>query len=55
MNKKLGLVKLIGFIGVGLGMLSTLVSNYAQEKQMEETIEEKVNEALAKREEEESE
>lgn len=55
MNKKLSAVKLIGFVGVGLGMLATLVSNYAQEKQMEETIEEKVNEALAKRDEEESE
>ena len=53
--KKVGLVKIIGFAGMALGALATLVSNYANEKQMEETIEEKVNEALAKREEEESE
>lgn len=53
--KKLNVVKLIGFVGIGLGTLATVISNYAQEKQMEETIEEKVNEALAKRDEEESE
>lgn len=54
MKNKFDVVKLIGFVGVGLGMLATFVSNYAQEKRMEETIEEKVNEALAKRDEEES-
>lgn len=52
MNKKLNVVKLIGLAGVALGAFATFVSNYAQEKQMEETIEEKVNEALAKREDE---
>lgn len=49
MNKKMGLIKLISIAGAGLGLLATLVSNYAMEKETEVIIEEKVNEALSKR------
>lgn len=51
--KKFDAVRLIGLAGMALAGLATLVTSYAQNKQMEETIEEKVNEALAKRESEE--
>lgn len=50
--KKIEMAKLIGLVGMALGGVAALVTSYAQEKQMEQTIEEKVNEALAKREEE---
>ena len=48
--KKRGFVKLIGLAGVALAGVAALISNYANERAMEETIEAKVNEALAKRE-----
>lgn len=50
--KNINAVKLIGLLGMALGGLATLVSGYAQQKALEEAVEEKVNEALAKREEE---
>lgn len=50
MNKKFDAVRLVGIVGMLLGGAATLVSSWAQEKQMEKTIEEKVDEALAKRE-----
>lgn len=53
--KKFDAIKLIGLAGMALGALATMVSNYAQEKQMEQIIDEKVNEALAAREEDEEE
>ena len=53
--KKLNIGTLIGFAGLALGAIATAISNYAQEKQMEEIIEEKVNKALAEREETEEE
>ena len=44
-------VKLVALIGAGLGLLATVVSNWAQTRQLEESmdekIEEKVREALA--------
>lgn len=43
-------LKLIGVLGMLLGAAATMVSNYAQEQEMKRTVEEKVNEALAKRE-----
>lgn len=55
MKKKLNIGTLIGFAGLALGAIATAISNYAQEKQMEEIIEEKVNKALAEREETEEE
>ena len=47
--KKLDTVKLISFVGIAISGIATLIANYANEKQMEKTIEEKVNEALAER------
>ena len=52
--KKFDAVKLIGLAGLALGGLATLIGNWAQERQMEQLIDEKVNESLANREEEES-
>lgn len=50
--KKFDTIKLVGMVGMALGGLATLIGNWAQEKAMEQTIEEKVNEALALREKE---
>lgn len=44
------IIKMAGMAGMLLAGLATLVSNWTQQKVMEETIEEKVNEALAKKE-----
>ena len=43
-------LRLIGVTGMVLGAVATMISNYAQEQEMKRTVEEKVNEALAKRE-----
>lgn len=53
MKKKTNMIKLIALAGAGLGFVATLVSNWASTKEQETMIEEKVNEALAKRENEE--
>lgn len=53
--KKFNAVKLIGLVGLALGGVATLIGNWAQEKQTEEMIDKKVNEALAERNGEESE
>lgn len=53
--RKINVGSLIAFAGLALGAVANMISNYAQEKQMEEIIDKKVNEALAKRNEEESE
>lgn len=53
--KKLDTVRFISLIGAGVGLLATLITNYASEKMMEQTIDEKVKEALANRENEEEE
>lgn len=53
--KKLDTVKLVGFAGMILGFVATQIGNWAQERQMEQTIEEKVDEALALREKNEEE
>lgn len=45
-----GMIKIIGLAGMALGTIATVVSGYAQNKQMEQTIEEKVKEALEKKE-----
>jgi hypothetical protein len=49
-----GLVKIIGIAATIIGMCTTLATDWVNEQKMDEKIEEKVNEALAKREEEES-
>lgn len=45
---KINATKLLGIIGTLLGVGATLISSYVNEKQQEETIDRKVNEALAK-------
>lgn len=53
--KKLDTVRIISLAGLVLGGLASLIANYASEKMMEQTIDEKVKEALANRENEEEE
>ena len=48
------LFKLISLIGLAIGGIGTLLSGWADDKQQEALIEEKVNEALAARESEEN-
>ena len=45
--------KLLGIVGTVLGIGATLLSSYVNEKQQEEEIDRKVNEAIAKIEKEE--
>lgn len=45
-------IKAIGFGGMLLGFAATVIANWTQEKQTEQMIEEKVQEALDAREEE---
>lgn len=46
MNRKV--IKAIGFVATIVGMGVTLVSNWVSDKQMDQKITDKVNEALAK-------
>ena len=46
------IIKIIGITANILGLGVKLISDWVAEKKMEETIEEKVNEAMAKREKE---
>lgn len=50
-----GMVKIIGFAATLIGLGATLVGDWADEKKMDQKIEEKVSKALAKKEGEESE
>ena len=45
---KVNATKLLGITGTVLGIGATLISSYVNEKQQEETIDRKVNEAIAK-------
>lgn len=54
MNNKMNLFKILGITGTVLGFAATLISDYANGKEQEKLIEEKIDEALAKREEKES-
>lgn len=49
------LFKLMALVGLALGGVGTLLSSWADSKEQEALIEEKVNEALAARESEEAE
>lgn len=54
MKNKSKWIKVLGLIATVAGAGATLVSDWVNEQKMNEMIDEKVNEALAKREEEES-
>lgn len=47
------LIKILGIAATVIGMGATLITDWVNEKKMDEKIEEKVNEALAKIEDEE--
>ena len=47
------LIKILGIAATVVGMGATLLTDWVNEKKMDEKIEEKVNEALAKKDEEE--
>lgn len=49
------LLKALGFAAAIIGFGATMLSDYVKDRQLDETIEEKVNEALAKKNEEEDE
>lgn len=53
MSKRFEWTKFIGLAGMVLGFAATAISNYATNKEQEKVIEEKVNEALAKKNEDE--
>lgn len=52
MNNKL--IKILGIAATAIGMGATLITDWVNDKKMDEKIEQKVNEAFAKRDEEES-
>lgn len=49
------LFKLLSLVGLALGGIGTLLSSWADDKEQDAIIEEKINEALAARENEEAE
>lgn len=49
MKNKLDMIKLISLAGMLLGGVATLITSWSQQQEMERTVEEKVNEALAAR------
>lgn len=53
MNKKV--LKGLAITGTCLGFIATIITNFANEKEQEVLIEEKIDEALAEREEENTE
>ena len=55
MRRKRDTIKLLAILATGLGFAATLLSDWAKGKEQKALIEEKVNEALAKRDKEEHE
>lgn len=55
MRRKRDTIKLLAILATGLGFAATLLSDWANSKEQEALIEEKVNEALAKHDKEENE
>lgn len=47
------LIKIVGFAGMLLGGVATLIANWSQEKQMQEMVKEEVQKALTEGEESE--
>lgn len=54
MRRKRDTIKLLAILATGLGFAATLLSDWANSKEQEALIEEKVNEALARRDKEEN-
>lgn len=52
--KNLNAIRVISVSGAILGAVAALIGNWSQQQLMDKTIEEKVNEAIASREQEES-
>lgn len=48
MNNKDKIIQIIGVTGTVLGVVSTLLSNWSQNQNIEKLVDEKVNEALSK-------
>lgn len=55
MRRRRDTIKLLAILATGLGFAATLLSDWANSKEQEALIEEKVNEVLAKRDKEENE
>lgn len=49
MNNKNDIVRILGIAGTILGMAASLLSGWANEKKMEQTVDKKVKEALAEK------
>lgn len=49
MKNKYDVVKIIGFAATILGLASTMLTGWSQQRAMEQAIDEKVDEALANR------
>lgn len=47
-------LKILGLVATAVGVGATMLGNYVNDRKMEATVNEKVNEALSKRNEEES-
>lgn len=51
-TKKSRLIKILGLTATVIGVAATLITDWVNEQKMDEKIEEKVNEALTKRDDE---
>ena len=54
MKTKTNMIKVLGLVTTVIGMAASLLSDWVSEQKMNERIDEKVNEALAKRDEDEN-
>ena len=54
MKTKTNMIKVLGLVTTVIGMAASLLSDWVSEQKMNERIDEKVNEALTKRNEEEN-
>lgn len=51
LKNKINLISIVGFAGTALAFVASQICDWSQQKEMEKTIEEKIDEALAAREE----
>ena len=49
LKKRFDVISIIGFTGTALAFVEAQISSWSQQKEMEKTIEEKVNDALKSR------